>query len=55
MVEDNSEYLGICRWEDNFKMVLREIRSESVDWMYVAGGRNQCWALVNPVISPQVL
>ena len=26
-----------CRWEDNIKMVLREIRRKGFDWCSVAG------------------
>jgi hypothetical protein len=28
-----------CRWEDNIRMDLREIRWEVVDWMHVAQDR----------------
>jgi hypothetical protein len=30
-----------CRWEDNMKMVLREIRFESTDWNHVAHDMEQ--------------
>jgi hypothetical protein len=51
----HSEYLGMYRWEDNTKMVFREIGSEGVDWIYLAEDRDQCWALVNTLMSLQVL
>jgi hypothetical protein len=35
-----------CRWEDNIKTDLREIRWEIVDWLYLAQGRDQWRALV---------
>jgi hypothetical protein len=35
------------RWEDNIRMDLREIGWESMDWMNLAQGRYEWWALVN--------
>jgi hypothetical protein len=35
-------------------MDLREIRSEGMDWMYVAQDRNQWRALVNTVMNLRV-
>jgi hypothetical protein len=42
------------RWEDNIKMDLREIGWSSVDWIDLAQGRDQWWALVNMVMNPRV-
>jgi hypothetical protein len=38
-----------CRWVDNIKMDLREIRWESMDWIELAQDRDQWRALVNTV------
>jgi cell wall assembly regulator SMI1 len=35
------------RWKDNVRMDLREMRSESVDWMHLAQNRYQWRALVS--------
>jgi hypothetical protein len=44
------------RWEDNFKMVLREIRVGwgGMDWIHLAQDRDQWRALVNTVMSLRV-
>jgi hypothetical protein len=36
-----------CRWEDNIRMDLGEIRCEGVNWMHPAEDRDQWQALVN--------
>jgi hypothetical protein len=38
-----------CRWEYNIKINLKEIRSEGVDWNYLA--RDWCQALENTVMN----
>jgi len=43
-----------CRWEDNFRMDLRVMGWEGVDWIYVASNRDQWLALVNTIINLQV-
>jgi hypothetical protein len=45
--------LGVtgCRWEDNIRIVLREIGWEGVDWMHLAHDRDQWQALVNTVMN----
>jgi hypothetical protein len=35
------------RRDDTFKMDVKEVRSGNVDWIRVAQGKDQCWALVN--------
>jgi hypothetical protein len=30
-----------CRWEDNIRMDLREVGWKDVDWMHLAGSRDQ--------------
>jgi hypothetical protein len=30
-----------CRWENNIKMNIREIRSADMDWVDLVQGRNQ--------------
>jgi hypothetical protein len=40
-----------CRWVDNIKMYLREIRWDGMDWIDVAQYRDQWMALVNTVVN----
>jgi hypothetical protein len=40
-----------CRWELNFKMNLREIGLEGVDWFNLAQDRDRWRALVNTVMN----
>jgi hypothetical protein len=42
------------RWVYNIRIDLREIGWEGVDWMYLAQGRDQCWAAVNTVMNLRV-
>jgi hypothetical protein len=44
----------MCRWEDNIRMDLREIRLEFVNLIHLAQDRVQWWALVNMVMNLQV-
>jgi len=39
----------MCKWENNIKMNLKEIRCEDVDWIHLPQGRDQMWASVNTV------
>jgi hypothetical protein len=39
------------RWEDNIKIVLREIGFGDVDWIYWAQDRDRWRALVNTVMN----
>jgi hypothetical protein len=39
------------RWENNIKIVLKEIGYEGVDWIHVAQNRDQWWDLVNTVMN----
>jgi hypothetical protein len=43
--------LGRCRhrWKDNFKMHLREIGLEGVDWIHVTQDMDQWWVVANIV------
>jgi serine/threonine protein kinase HipA of HipAB toxin-antitoxin module len=43
-----------CRWEDITRMDLREIESESVDWMHLVQDRNQLQAFLNTVMNPDI-
>jgi hypothetical protein len=43
------------RWEDNFRMDIREIRWEGVDWMHLIQDRDQWRPLMNTVMSLRVL
>jgi hypothetical protein len=40
-----------CRWEDIFKMDVKEIEVEDVDWNYVAKDRDQCRSVVNRIMK----
>jgi hypothetical protein len=42
------------RWEDNFKMDLREIGIDGVNWIWLAQDRVQWWAFMNTVMKLQV-
>jgi hypothetical protein len=42
-----------CRWEDNIKMDLQEVRWGGVDWMNMAQKRDRWWVLVNAVMNLQ--
>jgi hypothetical protein len=44
----------ICRWVDNIKMDLREIRWDGVDWMDMAQDMDKWTALVNTVLNLRV-
>jgi hypothetical protein len=42
------------RWAYNFKMDLREIQWESIDWIYLTLDRGRWRALVNTVMSVRI-
>jgi hypothetical protein len=44
----------MLRWEDNIKMVLREVRWGGMDWIGLAQDRDQQRDLVNTVMNLQV-
>ena len=43
-----------CRWEDNTKLDLQEVRCEAIDWIELAQDRDRWWALVNAVMNFRV-
>jgi hypothetical protein len=43
-----------CRWVDNSKMDLREIRWDGIDWIDLGQDREQWRALVNAVMNLRV-
>jgi transposase len=43
-----------CRWVDNIKIDLREIRLDGVAWIYLAHDMDQWRALVNTVMNLRV-
>jgi hypothetical protein len=43
------------RWENNTRMVLREIRWEGVDWMHRDQDKDQWWTAANTVINFRVV
>jgi hypothetical protein len=43
-----------CRWEDNIKMDLQEIRLDGANWILLAQDRVQWQSFVNTVMNFQV-
>jgi hypothetical protein len=43
-----------CRWVDNIRMDLGEVRLGDVDWIDLAQDRNRWRALVNSVLNVRV-
>jgi hypothetical protein len=43
-----------CRWKDNIKMDLQEVRWEDMDWIALAQDRDRWRALVNAVMNLRV-
>ena len=44
-----------CRWEDNIKMDLQEVRCGDVDWIALTLDRNRWRALVAAIMNLRVL
>jgi hypothetical protein len=40
-----------CKLEDNFRMDVREIGWEYMDWMHLAQDRDQLWAFGNTAMN----
>jgi hypothetical protein len=43
-----------CRWQDNIKRDLEDVKCEGMDWIKLAQYRDGWWARVNAVINFQV-
>jgi hypothetical protein len=43
-----------CRWEDNIKIDLQEVRCGGMDWIELAQDRDRWRALVNAAMNLQV-
>ena len=43
-----------CRWEDNIKMDLQEVRCGAMDWIDLTQDRDRRRALVNAVMNLRV-
>jgi hypothetical protein len=43
-----------CRWVDNIRLYLGEVRWDDVDWIGLAQDRNGLRALINVVLNPRV-
>jgi hypothetical protein len=43
-----------CRWEDNIKMDIQEVRCGSMEWITLAQNRDRWRALVNAIMNLRV-
>jgi hypothetical protein len=43
-----------CRWEDNIKMYLQEVRCGGMDWIGLAQDRDRWRAILNAVMNLRV-
>jgi hypothetical protein len=43
-----------CRWEDNIKMDLQDVRCGFMDWIELTQDRDRWWASVNAVMNLRV-
>jgi hypothetical protein len=43
-----------CRWEDNIKIYLREIRWGGMDWVHLAQDKDQLRCLGNMILNLRV-
>jgi len=43
-----------CRWNDNIKVDLQEVRWGGMDWITLAQDRDRWWAIVDVVMNPWV-
>jgi hypothetical protein len=43
-----------CRFEDNIRLDLREVRWRIVDWIHMGQNRANWWVLVNRIMNLQV-
>jgi hypothetical protein len=43
-----------CRWEDNIRLDLQEVRCSGMDWIGLAQDRDRCPAIENAVINLRV-
>jgi hypothetical protein len=44
-----------CRWKNNIRTDIREIRGEGVDWIHLAQDRDQWQALVSTLMNLRIL
>jgi hypothetical protein len=42
------------KWEDNFKMDLREVECGGMDWTELAQGSERWWTLVNAAMNLRI-
>jgi hypothetical protein len=43
-----------CRWEDNIKMDLQEVRCWGMDWIGLAQDRDRCRTVMNAVVNLRI-
>ena len=43
-----------CRWGDNIKIKLTEVKWQVVDWMHLSEDQEQWWAFVNTVMNLRI-
>jgi hypothetical protein len=53
MPEGKRPVRTMCKWEDNIKMDIREIRFKGVDWIHIAEDKDWWLALVIMVMNLQ--
>jgi hypothetical protein len=44
----------MCRWKDNIKMYVQDVKCEDVNWIHLVQKRDPYWACENLVMNLQV-
>jgi hypothetical protein len=54
--EEKRKFRGLkCRWQDNIKIDLKVTDYDRIDWIHLAQGREEWWAVLLIVINLWVL
>jgi hypothetical protein len=48
------QLIRLHRWENNIKMLLKEVWSKGVNWIHLTHDKDQLWAVINTVTKPWV-